>query len=96
MKAAERFVREKLLSVPHSGRNYKGELQEFLQGRGLARAEYRIVNCSGEPHAPLFEAEVSAEGESARAVGTGKAAAEKAAAAKLLAKLQKKSGEYRH
>ena len=49
-------------------RHPKSELQELVQGRQLPTPRYRIIDSSGEPHAPTFTAEVLVEGE---VMGTG-------------------------
>lgn len=74
-------------------RNYKGELQEFLQARGLEKAVYRVALREGAPHMPTFTVEASAAGQSALGRGGSKAAAEKQAAKALLIRLQQ-AGEF--
>ena len=68
----------------------KGELQELLQRDGGAAPTYEIVDRSGPPHAPVFEAEVRCQGKPlGRGTGTTKRRAEQAAALNALRKLGK-------
>jgi ribonuclease III len=68
--------------------NAKSALQELVQGRGQPAPVYRIVEESGDAHAPSFVAEVEVDGEVAgRGSGSRKAAAEQAAAKAALAEL---------
>lgn len=63
----------------------KSALQEWAQGRGLARPEYIEVSRAGPDHAPHFTSEVRIPGrEPARGEGNSKRAAEQAAAGALL------------
>lgn len=68
--------------------NYKGDLQEFAQGRGQALPVYREEKKSGVNNAPLFVVTVEACGKSARGEGETKQSAECEAAKKLLAILK--------
>lgn len=73
-------------------REAKTALQEWAQGRGLALPSYEIVEQSGVAHAPVFTVRVSVEGHAPEAAdGTNKREAERAAAAKLLARLEGKA-----
>ena len=68
--------------------NAKSALQELVQGRGQPAPVYRIVEQSGDAHAPSFVAEVEVDGEVAgRGSGSRKSAAEQAAAKAALAEL---------
>lgn len=79
-------------SVLH--RNPKGELQEFVQGRGLANPEYTIISDEGPAHRPTFVVQVSLDdGNMATGTGNSKRAAEVDAAAKLLELLGKSGKE---
>jgi ribonuclease-3 len=70
-------------------REPKSALQEWAEGRGLARPDYVLLNRDGPDHAPRFEIEARlADGRSARAVAASKRAAEKAAAAALLREVE--------
>ena len=93
IEAARAFVLAKLPLVAEREPNYKGDLQEYLQGRALPRAVYTLLSLEGTPHAPRFT--VRAEGGGACAQGTGSSvrAAEKQAAKNLLALLGQGGGE---
>lgn len=67
----------------------KSALQEFLQGRGQAPAEYRLAGESGPDHQKVFRIEVWINGERlARGEGTTKKEAEQQAARSALAQLE--------
>ncbi|MBO4674469.1 MAG: ribonuclease III [Elusimicrobiaceae bacterium] len=71
-------------------KDYKSDLQEFLQKRGPQTPEYEIVQTVGPEHDKVFTVRVSLNG---RALGTGKGhnkkQAEQAAAQNALEQLQK-------
>ena len=68
----------------------KSALQEFLQGRGQAPAEYRLVGESGPDHQKIFRIEVWINGEClARGEGTTKKEAEQQAARSALECLER-------
>lgn len=68
----------------------KSQLQEWLQARGKPLPVYRITGKSGSDHAPLFEIELSVEGEApVQVTAPNRRSGEKEAAAILLKKLQK-------
>ena len=70
----------------------KTELQEWVQGRGLPLPRYTVVDRQGPAHAPEFTIELKiATEDPILATGTSKQAAEQAAAAEMLALVQKKS-----
>ena len=70
----------------------KTELQEWVQGRGLPLPRYTVVDQQGPAHAPAFTIELKISTEDPiLATGTSKQAAEQAAAAEMLARVQKKS-----
>ena len=70
----------------------KTELQEWVQGRGLPLPRYTVVDRQGPAHAPEFTIELKiATEDPILATGTSKQAAEQAAAAEMLAVVQKKS-----
>ena len=69
--------------------NYKGDLQEFLQGAHLERAQYTVLSQTGEAHAPQFTVQATAAGKEAFGAGKSVREAEKAAAKELLAILKK-------
>lgn len=90
--AAMDFVSERLLegrkrllqgAKEAAAVNYKGILQEFLQGRGMPRAEYVTVSKSGPDHCPSFLVCAKAQGAEAYGSGGSKAEAEQAAARSL-------------
>ena len=69
-------------------RDPKTALQEWAQGNGLPLPRYRIVSSEGPAHLPSFRVEVSVKGrEPVIAEGASKQAAERAAAAALLAQI---------
>jgi ribonuclease-3 len=69
-------------------RDPKTALQEWAQGRGMARPVYTELACSGPPHAPVFTVEARLEGvEPVEATGRSKREAEQGAASGLLARL---------
>ena len=70
--------------------NYKGALQEFLQGKGKQPPTYETVK-SGKDNAPTFVATAFAMGENAMGEGGSKKEAEQQAAQNLLDKLQNKN-----
>ena len=90
MEAARAFVSRHLPSSAEP--NYKGDLQEFLQGRRLETAKYAVVGRSGEDHAPHFVVEAAGGGERAFGEGSSVRAAEKQAAKALLQILNEKTG----
>jgi ribonuclease-3 len=66
----------------------KTRLQEWAQSRGLPLPEYVVIARAGEDHKPQFDVEVRVKGlESLAASSTSKRGAEKAAAAKMLARI---------
>lgn len=80
---------EPIVAMPsRPPRDPKTALQEWAQGRGLSLPTYRTVKTEGPAHAPKFEIEVRVDGhDPARAAGTSKRNAERAAAAVLLEQL---------
>jgi ribonuclease-3 len=92
--AARRLVRRLFGPLTEAAsappREPKTALQEWAQGRGLALPEYRTLDQAGLAHAPRFTVEVAVEGHAPEsAEGTSKREAERAAAAALLARLEK-------
>ena len=98
LEAAARFVRLSLLEAEVAEQaatlgqaDHKSALQEFLQGRGLRRAEYRVIKESGPDHRKRFVVEVSVAGRIAAASeGGSKKEAEQAAARLALEQLRAK------
>lgn len=89
ISASRNFIAAHLPNVQQAEPNYKGELQEYLQGKHFPRAEYELLRRDGEDVSPVFTVQATAAGEIA--VGTGKTvrAAEKSAAKQLLQRLIK-------
>ncbi len=74
----------------HAASDRKSALQEFLQGRGQAPAEYRLAGESGPDHQKTFEIEVWVNGEClARGTGSTKKEAEQQAARSALEQLER-------
>lgn len=92
LDAARAFVRAKLLVAADSEPNYKGDLQEWLQARGLPTAAYETLSREGATHAPLFTVRAAGGGESAVGRGGSLRAAQKDAAKKLLDRLRADAG----
>lgn len=93
---AREFIERTLLAQavsesPHTlGQpDHKSALQEFLQARGRAPAEYRVVSESGPDHRKLFRVEVVVSGRAlASAEGGSKKRAEQQAADLALKELR--------
>lgn len=84
----ERFWQPLLAEMQAPPRDPKTILQEWVQGRGLPLPAYRLVATSGPDHAPQFTVAVHVAGHGdADATASSKRAAETAAAAKLLERL---------
>lgn len=93
LEAARRFVathwQRLLASVQLPPRDAKMVLQEWAQARGIERPAYGVVATEGPPHAMTFKVEVRLAGQPpATATGTTKRAAERAAAALMLRRLE--------
>lgn len=80
------------LTLHTQNQNYKGALQEFLQGRGEDIPQYTFEK-TGKDHAPMFQCIVTAMGERAEGDGRSKKEAEGIAASRLLWELKQKYGE---
>jgi ribonuclease-3 len=65
----------------------KTALQEKLLARGLNLPEYNVISLTGPSHNPCFTIRATGGGKSAEGQGSNKRAAERMAAAALLAKL---------
>jgi ribonuclease-3 len=84
---AKAFVFETLLNVNSAcDENPKGELQEFLQGKGWELPVYTSKK-KGQDNAPVFECTVRARGKTAYGEGGSKRQAEQNAAKALLEQL---------
>ena len=68
--------------------NAKGDLQEYLQKRGLPLPVYRLLSAEGKDNDRTFVCEAAADGKSARGTGRKKQKAEAEAAKNLLELLQ--------
>ena len=93
LDAARRFVFTHLSAEDAAEPNYKGELQEYLQGAHLARAQYTLEERAGSDHAPLFVVRCTAAGKSAAGRGKSLREAEKQAAKQLLSALRGDGGD---
>ncbi len=80
------FVLERMSD--RDDKNYKGELQEFLQKRGEDYPVYELEK-QGKDNAPIYIAKVSALSLTATGEGKNKKTAEQLAAKNLLEKLKK-------
>jgi ribonuclease-3 len=94
MAAAAKFVRKhwqsRLEAAIKPPADAKTVLQEWAQGRGLNLPEYREIGREGPAHAPKFAVEVMVQDRTpARGIGRTKREAERDAATKLLAELEK-------
>ena len=92
--AAAQFVErnwvERMRKPRRPLRDPKTVLQEWAQGRGLNLPEYREIGREGPAHAPKFAVEVMVQDRTpARGIGRTKREAERDAATKLLAELEK-------
>lgn len=93
LEAARRFVaahwQHRMTATLSPPKDPKTGLQEWAQGRGKPLPVYRLIATRGPPHQPVFTVEVAVEGEAAaQADGLSKRAAEREAAAVLLARLK--------
>ena len=71
--------------------DYKTALQEALQNRGIARAQYVVTGEDGPDHQKLFTVEILVgENSLARGIGLTKKAAEQAAARQALQEINQK------
>ena len=98
LAVAERFIRqswaEQVGAVSKKPVEPKTALQEWAQGHGRPLPSYSVVRSGGVAHDPVFEVKVEVKGlEPARAEGSSKRAAEKAAALAMLRRLGVIQGE---
>ena len=86
-----RLLAERLASLPsgESLKDPKTRLQEILQGRGLERPDYAVVETSGKAHELRFTVRCSlpSHGVTLRATSTSRRKAEQQAASEVLANL---------
>ena len=91
---ARRFVRTAwegaLRDLVLPPKDAKTGLQEFVLARGMKLPHYELVSAEGPPHAPVFVIAVTAGGAQAEGRAGSKRAAERLAAAALLAVLDPK------
>jgi len=96
LEAARAFIRRSLLdpALPELAErlgesDYKSALQEWLQGRGLPAAEYRVTGERGPDHRKTFSVEVRVRGRTmACSEGSSKKEAEQCAARLALERLR--------
>ncbi len=91
LEAARRFVRRvwetNVASLTTPPKDAKTALQEWALARGLALPRYELLSRSGPPHDPVFVVGVSVGGQTGSGTAGSKRAAERLAAADLLARL---------
>lgn len=91
--AAEKMVRalwqKHLSAAPAPPEDPKSALQEWAQARGLGLPSYAVLGQSGPDHAPVFDVSVCLGDRHVTASASSKRAAEKDAAAQLLAVLER-------
>jgi len=92
LDAAEAFIRRHWQALmdetPAPPKDAKTALQEWAQGQGLPLPEYRVTDTEGPAHLPQFTVEVRVhEMKPAAGKGPSKQAAEKEAAAALMARI---------
>lgn len=82
------------LPSPHTLKDPKTRLQEYLQSRGLPLPLYQVERTEGEAHAQTFwvACEVPALGLRARGSGTSRRRAEQAAAGGILGQIDPQDG----
>ncbi len=86
--AAGRLFGDALAALPEAAalKDPKTRLQEWLQGRGLTRPAYTVLEVSGEPHEQHFRVrcDVAELGLAAEAEGSSRRRAEQEAAQRIL------------
>lgn len=98
LRPTQKFIRQHFADLLHKDakapRDAKTALQEWAQARGGGVPTYEVVTRSGPVHAPEFTVRVKVgKDKVATATGKSKQAAEKQAAADLLARLTEKKTE---
>lgn len=92
-QVVRRLWQERLANLPAAVVDAKSALQEWAQARGLPPPDYVETAREGPPHQPVFRiAARLADGQSAEAEAGSKRAAEQAAAAALLARMEGRDG----
>lgn len=93
LEAARAFVRrawaERIDAHAQAPRHPKSALQEWAAANNRRAPEYAVIDRSGPNHAPRFTVKVSIGKLEASGEGTSKSAAETAAAAALLGKVER-------
>jgi len=83
---------DRVATLPPSAdlKDPKTRLQEHLQGRGLARPDYTVIDTSGKSHELSFtvRCEIASHGVSVQATDSSRRKAEQSAAADILANLE--------
>jgi len=88
-EVVRRCLEPRLETMVVPPRDAKSRLQEWAQARSLGLPRYEVVQTAGPDHAPAFEVAVTvADLPPVRATASSKRAAEQAAAAALLARLE--------
>ncbi len=91
LEAARTFVRrawhDAIEAHPDPPKDAKTALQEYLLARGLDLPRYELVSSEGPSHAPIFVVTAMGAGQSGTGSAGTKRAAQRLAAADLLAKL---------
>ncbi len=93
---AERLIRafwmDRALNVSPDAEDPKSRLQVWAQARKMGLPGYQVIERVGRPHKPRFTIQVELDsGESAVATESSKKLAERAAAARLLSRLEKRN-----
>jgi ribonuclease-3 len=85
-----RLIAPRVVSGALPPKDPKSALQEMLQGQGRPLPVYRVLQVEGPDHAPSFRVLAAVEGSdlSASAEASSKRAAERAAAARLIKRLE--------
>lgn len=84
-RAAEKFVKKTLIDVHlNAPENFKGDLQEYVQGRGFPLPEYNTSAVAGPSNDPQFVCNVLVCEKSFTGTGKSKSEAEKRAAKSAL------------
>ncbi len=91
--AAEKFVLRTLMAAhTEAPENFKGRLQEYLQGRKKERPVYATAQVGGTANRPLFRCVLAADGKYFEGEGGSKAEAERAAAERAICFFEKRRG----
>ncbi|MDR2067850.1 MAG: ribonuclease III [Holosporaceae bacterium] len=77
-----------IAKTEHKKKDYKTQLQEFLQSLHEELPAYELIETIGKPHDPTFKIEAKAVGLSVIGLGNSRKNAERDAAEKMLKKLK--------